>query len=163
VRQAQVAVPHGASVDCPCCCQHDGNVALTNSKRPALLLCHVVNDIGTDGDVPVFFMEQYPNFNFVGTEAVQELGINSGGSNEAQINDPGYEESFVLLDDDDSNDCLPNAKVNQGYDVEAPISSAYSTNVVAICGSANLKGRVLPSQRTYCIPQDDGSRYAIQR
>ena len=70
-------------------------------KRPALLQCHVVNDIlGTDGDVPVFTMEQYPNFNFVETEAVQELGINSGGSNEAQVNDPGYEESFVLLDDD---------------------------------------------------------------
>ncbi len=45
-------------------------------------------------------MEQYPNFNFVGSEAVKELGIISGGSDEAQINDLGYEESFVLLDDD---------------------------------------------------------------
>jgi hypothetical protein len=61
----------------------------------------VVNDIlGTKGDVPVFTMEQYPNFNFVGSEAVKELGIISGGSDEAQINDLGYEESFVLLDDD---------------------------------------------------------------
>jgi len=26
----------------------------------------------------------------------------------------------LLDDDDDSSDCLPNAKVNHGYDVEAP-------------------------------------------
>jgi hypothetical protein len=77
VRQAQVAAPHGASVDCCCCCQHeDGNVAWTSNQLPALLHRHVVNNIlGTDGDVPVFFMKQYPNFNFVGSEAVQEFGI----------------------------------------------------------------------------------------
>ncbi len=118
-----MAAPHGASVDCPCCCQHkDGNVAWTSNKRPSLLCCHVVNDIlGTDGDVPVFTLEQYPNFNFVGSEAVLEFGINSGGSNEALIIDPGYEESFVLLDDDDDDDdCHPNAIVNHEYDAEAP-------------------------------------------
>jgi hypothetical protein len=71
VRQAQVAAPHGVSVDCPHRCQHeDGNAAWTSNKRHALLRHHVVNDIlGTDGDVPVFTMEQNPNFNFVGSEA----------------------------------------------------------------------------------------------
>jgi hypothetical protein len=55
----------------------------------------VVNSIlGSDRDVPVFTMEQYPNFNFDGSEAVLQFGINSGGSDEALI-DPGYEESFV--------------------------------------------------------------------
>ncbi len=86
MRQAQVAALHGASVDCPCCYQHeDGNVAWISNKRPALLRRHVVNDnLDTDRDVPAFTMEQYPNFNFVGSEAVLEFGMNSGGSNEAQ-------------------------------------------------------------------------------
>ena len=122
VRQAQVAAPHGASVVCRHCQHEDGNVAWTSNKRPALLRRHVVNDIGAAGDVPVFHLEQYPNVNFVGSEAVQEFGINSGGSDKTLIIDPGYDESSVWLDDndDDDNYCLPNALVNHEYDAEAP-------------------------------------------
>ena len=123
MRQAQVAAPHGASVVRRRCPHEDGNVAWTSNKRPALLRRHVVNDIGAAGDVPVFHLEQYPNVNFVGSEAVQEFGINSGGSDETLIIDPGYDESSVLLDDDnddDDNYCLPNALVNHEYDAEAP-------------------------------------------
>jgi hypothetical protein len=83
----------------------------------------MVNDIGTTGDVPVFHLKQYPNVNFVGSEAVKEFGINSGGSDEILLIDPGYDESSVLLDDDnddDDNYCLPNAQVNHEFDAEAP-------------------------------------------
>ena len=82
----------------------------------------MVNDIGAAGDVPVFHLEQYPNVNFVGSEAVQEFRINSGGSDKTLIIDWGSDESSVLLDDndDDDNYCLPNALVNHEYDAEAP-------------------------------------------
>ncbi len=85
----------------------------------------MVNDIGAAGDVPVFHLKQYPNVNFVGSEAVQEFGID-----EILIIDPGYDESSVLLDDDnddDDNYCLPNALVNHEYDAEAP---SFPSNII---------------------------------
>ena len=57
----------------------------------------MVNDIGAAGDVPVVQLEQYPNVNFVGSEAVQEFGIESDGIDEASIIDPGEHESSVMI------------------------------------------------------------------